>query len=140
MDPKSPQFKLIQKYWYKKLKDQDFVDIEDEDHNLKTFNMPRGGMNTKANEERCNRERTRYLANARFYTMCRQFLHTEEFLEATKKRPKHRIIWEMYSEGIFYRIIAKKVGMHVEGVRYVLRKLIPIMMEEAKKDDESNSD
>jgi len=146
MDPKKhPDFKLIQKYWYQRLKQEKFEDAEEEVDGqiyLKRWTLVR--IRNEKNEmcennRRFDREAARAKYNARFYTLCRQFLFTPEFELLVKRKPKYRMIWEMYSEGAYYEAIAEKVGMKKRGIRYVVHKLIPIMME-ASKNDESDSD
>jgi ubiquinone/menaquinone biosynthesis C-methylase UbiE len=148
MDPKKhPNFKLIQKEWYRVLKKEGFDDAEEEVKGeilLKRYTLVRIRNNkresTNQNNQRFDREAARAKYNYVFYTLCRQFLFTPELETIVKKNPKYRTIWEMYSEGVVYETIAKAVGMTARGIRAVIAKLIPIMMEAHARDDESNSD
>lgn len=148
MDPKKhPKFKQIQKYWYDRLEKDGFQDAEEEVKGeilLKRYTLVRIRNNkresTNQNNQRFDREAARAKYNYLFYTLCRQFLFMPELDVIVKKNPKYRMIWEMYGEGITYERIAQQVGMKARGIRAVIAKLVPIMMEAHARDDESNSD
>lgn len=85
------------KFWYKKLKDDGFEDIEDvERDTLKTW-----ALRTTAELLRVN-SKIVIEAKEEYYSMCRHFLADHEF-----KNKKERIIWEYHTEGISTRDIAK---------------------------------
>lgn len=141
MNSKHPKFKELQAFWYKKLKDEtDFEDIEDDEHNLKTFNRPRteGGGGDRYHREKSYRE-----TNTLYYSLCAQLMHDPRFIKATEKWPRHRKIWELHTEGLYYGEIAKRVKMNFYSVRYVItKKFKPLLMQLLKenRDDESNND
>ena len=143
MDRKTPAFKKLQKYWYKKLADSGFEDIEDTDNDtLKRFSLALARSKSSRpcpNNERYEREMTRYRANQEFYTLCRHFLHSPEFETLVAKRPKYRKAWEMYCEGTILQVIADEIKMHRCSVRYIVRKLTHAM-KKAAKNDGSHSD
>lgn len=141
MDIKSKSFQLIQKYWYKELEKSGFIDIEDvAEDTLKNFSLCLARKETPSHNTKYHANITRVQYNYLYYAMCRRFQHLPEYDHAVKNNPKHRRIWELYSEGITYPLIAKDVGMSYEGIKWVLRKLIPIMKEAHQRDAQSDND
>lgn len=106
MDRNSPQFKKLQKQWYEKLAKEGFEDIEQTDGNLKVWTSHiHRSLQSLANP-------TLREAKETYYRLASQFLH--EFVFPDQKTKK---IWQMHSDGISYRHIAKelaKSGHHAD--------------------------
>lgn len=96
-NPKSPKqsLKALQKEWYKKLKDDGFTDIENDEDHLKFYNSQFAAQFV---------ERDSYVweAKAEYYRMAEHFLHEYEFESELEK-----VIWEYHANALSYRDIAK---------------------------------
>lgn len=92
MDPKSKEFKKLQKTWYAKLKKNGFEDAETDEDHLKVWST------------RWARER--YVAEAEsraaYYELANKFLQEHKFSSNLQK-----VIWEYHSKGVSYRDISK---------------------------------
>lgn len=86
----TPEFKKLQKKWYKKLEDEDFNDVEQDEEYLKQF----------------ARIDTRYCgpieAKIEYYRLATHFLNDYKFLSRFEYT-----IWMYHTEGISARNIAK---------------------------------
>lgn len=113
---KQPDFNKLRDFWYKKLKDDGFIDIEN-------------------NEQLSNNDKFRskkflasYKEKAEYYYMSNHFLSTYEFENSID-----RIIWEYHTEGVSVRNIAKilkKLGYKKKGrgkVWQIVKRLRSIM-------------
>lgn len=97
MPPKKPKAPLteydkIRAVWYKRLEEDGFYDIEQDDNNLKVWSLS------------FVRKRPLELMESReaYYHMARKFLNDYAFADA-----KERYIWEQHAEGFGTREIAK---------------------------------
>jgi hypothetical protein len=138
MKIKSPEFQALQKYWYNKLKQKGFNDIE----NVHTDTLKTYSLSQSDNKERFKYLRSRQIYTQRFYELCNQLRYDPKYLEATKRYPKRRKIWDLYCAGDYPHIIGQKVKMSTTAIRYIIGKYIPMVIESnsAKYDDESDSD
>lgn len=138
-------FQALKKKWYQKLKESGFVDIENDEYDsLKTYTLSRSD-----NTERYKNAAFNKPFNQRYYALCRAIQHTEKFKKmceegfeygshgSIKGKESHRKIWELYSEGIPYPQIMKRLNISYECVKYVVQKFRILVKEEnAKPDDE----
>lgn len=94
--PQKPQsLKKLQAEWYKKLKNEGFVDIEQDEDTLKTWA-------SSDFTEKTRQASTLYSQRAEYYYMANHFLNKYAFED-----DKERIVWEYHSNGISIRNIAK---------------------------------
>lgn len=101
--------KELQKVWYQKLKDEGFKDIEQEGKNgflkewSRKFRIPYGSQVAKGytteDKIRDNEVKETY------YRLAGHFLYDYKFKTETLRN-----IWELHSEGVSYRNIAKILG------------------------------
>jgi len=106
MDQNSPEFKALQKKWYKKLEKSGFEDAERPDGNLKWWasRFDRKWYNPTADA-----------AKEAYYRFAGQFLHGHTFED-----PMEREIWALHSEGVSMRNIVKTLRKRYRGI-YVLK-------------------
>jgi hypothetical protein len=118
-------FKQIQDEWYKKLKDEGFVDIENSvtlaDGKKGYENTGRAGPNLK------NKTSEQFEAVLLYYQNCRSFLTCYNF-----DSDLDRTIWELYSEGVPYRDISKEliknnIKLNKDSVSKIVKRLEKIM-------------
>lgn len=135
MDRKSPQFRLVQKYWYEQLAKEGFVDIENVDTDtLKSYTLC---ANNKT--ERFVYRETRKVFIRRYYELCSQLKYDPKFIAMTENYPVRRKIWDLHCEGEYPHIIASQVNMSRRNVRHILAMYIPLVIE-SNKHDESDRD
>ena len=91
---KKSDFQKVQDEWYTKLKNDGFVDIEQDEDNLKVWSAKFKTAYQKLPKEV-------WVAKATYYQMAENFLQDYKF--ATKIE---RIIWEYHANGISFRDIA----------------------------------
>lgn len=97
----SKKFKVEQKKWYKKLKDEGFDDIEWTDHNTGY------GHDTKYIKQPAYRAGMSYNESTEvYYSQCREFV-TKAYFKANRQPVK--LTFELYSEGIGYREISQRL-------------------------------
>lgn len=87
------QFKILNDQWYKKLKNEGFEDIEESETRLHKWSPPLTRFNAEIFESK-----------QVYYQLAGQFLH-EHIFESNL----HKKVWELHSEGIEGREIAKSV-------------------------------
>lgn len=117
-------FKEIRSEWYKRLKDSGFVDIEDEDGNLKTFNIPR--LSVQAQDYAY--EKFRWVQNEHYYALCTDFMNQDVFQAFVYQRPQISLIWQAYCEGKTKEQIEKAFNMPSRYVRTTIENVRRIMM------------
>lgn len=96
MSKKKPEtYEEIRAVWYAKLEKSGFVDIEQDENDLKVWSTL------------FTRKRTKELKESReaYYYMARSFLNDYKFANNVE-----RIIWEYHTEGIGVRDIAKTLA------------------------------
>ena len=108
----SEEFKELEKVWYEKLKEEGFEDIENlsvESRTLKTWsNRFHIDKKYQADLE---------IAQQIYYEQARALIETETFYNEGWKK-----IWELHSEGMPEREIAKLVPYKKSMVHYVIHK------------------
>ena len=95
------EFKALQDKWYEKLKRNGFKDIEQgEEYGrmLLPFNSERFATNKEYNRDK-----------EQYYRLAGQFLHSYKFKNHTEMR-----IWELHSQGVSVRNIAKKMPKMID--------------------------
>jgi hypothetical protein len=122
MGKSQANFKQIQDEWYKKLKDEGFVDIENSitlaDGKKGYENSGRSGPNLK------NKTSEQFQATLLYYQNCRSFLTNHDFTCEIDK-----FIWSLYAEGEPYRKISeelknqKNIKLNKDSVRKIVKEL-----------------
>ncbi len=121
----SPHSKLrpLQKEWYAKLKEDGFVDIEEDPVNFNNAYLKHVKRKTYQNNE------TYREAIKEYYYICYQFLHEYPF-----ETEVHRAIWEAYADGATMREIANllnsdpsKKGYKKSHVHNIVKALETLM-------------
>lgn len=111
--------KVLKKIWYKKLKDSGFQDIED-------INSPRELLKTwHSNYFMRKYTPDEFEAKASYYRRCSHFLYDYSF-----DSDRERLVWELHSEGLSFRDIAKRLWryrLNKDSVNKMVSKLIEIM-------------
>jgi hypothetical protein len=127
-------FKDLQTQWYKKLEDQDFLDIE----NTKHPNRPLKEWHSfKMTAERFQIIRAK---NSEYQGQIEDFLNNPAFEEACKSMIKHgnckfkieevHLIWELHVQGETTRSIGKKLGRvksRIDGIIDGLREWMKLV-------------
>lgn len=123
MDDKKKQLKEQQDIWYKKLKDEGFEDIEQDEQSLIRWDS--------------HYFRTRYPDNTfrakeEYYRLAGSFLHSHDF-----KSEKEKQVWELHAKGlpgteIFIELRKRKVKIYKDWVYLTIRRLMEEMLEECK--------
>jgi hypothetical protein len=125
MDKSAANFKKLQDEWYKKLKDEGFVDIENSvtlaDGKKGYENTGRSGPNLK------NKTSEQFNATLLYYQNCRSFLTHYDFNCELDKN-----IWSLYTEGLSYRKINEQlknnnIKFNKDYVRKTVKRLEKIM-------------
>lgn len=125
---KSKSFSKLEKVWYKKLRKSGFVDIEYDEKNLKQFSgktsIDRDDGSSKLDGWHKMGATTSIRDHWKFnyYQRARDFLRTYEFKNKTERK-----IFEMHSEGIGIRVIAKELRTYRRKIHELLQALIKEM-------------
>jgi hypothetical protein len=124
MNPRSKEFKDLQKDWYKKLKDSGFQDIERGAGQLKTDPL----QNIKTFYDLNSFE-----SKQEYFRMAGAFLYSYKF-----KNEAEKLIWRLHSEGVSFRTIVKillEKGYKISDGAYkkYIQDLIPRLREEMRK-------
>lgn len=85
------EFDKLKDFWYQKLKESGFDDIESDEYNLKTWSSQIAAQDS-----------TYRHAKETYYYLATQFLNDYKF-----KNSYERIVWEYHSNGISIRNIVK---------------------------------
>src|SRR6266853_1718298 len=123
----SKSFKRTQRAWYKKLAKSGFVDAEQDEYYLK---QPAGKVRVAVNKVDRNENGGVTLNNAKvgtiaesnkynYYLKCRMFLQSFKFKSKFEKQ-----VFEMHTEGLGHRVIAKKLKTYRRKVQELLLVLI----------------
>lgn len=111
--------------WDEKLKRSGFVDIEDRRTGLlhawsgKYFYGTNNGFADKINVDALKRYGSLYgQSEAEYFRLAGQCLHEREF-----KSVRHRIIWQLHSEGFSYAEISKELNITLRRVRYAIERM-----------------
>src|SRR5690606_10178631 len=100
------EFVQLRDEWYEKLRESGFDDIEYSSGAIRT--------DTKLIERMSRGD-----GNAEFYRRVSCFLHEFKWASETEEH-----IWELYSEGVPYRDIAERLGVHYVAIfRFIKRVL-----------------
>lgn len=108
----TPKFREEQELWYKKLLDSGFKDIEDGENYLKTWDSFQGP----------DQKPLLNSAKADYYGQARHFLATHRF-----RFKGHKKMFEMHTEGLGYRKIAKEFGTYKNKVANIIQKYVKAM-------------
>ncbi len=110
----SDEYKRLRAEWYQKLKDLDFVDIEQDDDKLKAWHSFRWLNNhqysKKPTAKLSSLEETdkTYMRNQQathdYFYYANQFLNSHKF-----EKEIHKIIWEEHVKGLGVKLIAKQL-------------------------------
>lgn len=108
------EYELLRAVWYKKLEEDGYEDIEQDENNLKVWSSS------------FVRKRPLELMESReaYYHMARKFLNDYTFPNA-----KEKYVWEQHAEGVSSKDIAKnllsiqKVKTNRTSVRQLIRRL-----------------
>jgi len=109
---RSHEFKKLEKIWYDKLKNEGFHDIESgrEDRLLKEWS---------SNFFRNKFNQIKYESTVAYYDAARKILVSHKFKNAIQQK-----IWEMHTEGISEREIARTLKMYKKSmVHYVISQI-----------------
>lgn len=124
--------KEITKYWYEKLKEEGFEDIENNE-NLKKFSSYYYYSN----------DPVKIICNQKYYENASSFLYSDYFKSSNKrnyqfitcdwfkKKNRNNVdkkIWEMHSNGISFRKISKKIDVNLRYVFIIINEIKNIMM------------
>ena len=106
-------FESIQKFWYQKLKDSGFEDIEkiQRDHRFVLKNHHSHYLNLKYT-------RTRNQSNRFYYEISNQILNDYPF-----KCEKEKLIWEHHNDGKSIRKISKELSISCWKVFKTLKEI-----------------
>lgn len=99
------QFDALQAEWYSKLTATGFKDAEDGSDRLKAWDSYRMPKHS-------NLDVRQYFLDAT------QFMHEYSFAN-----PRERIIWQLHSEGLYLREVAKAVGSNKDTVAKVIKNI-----------------
>lgn len=126
MSQNNEDLKKLQTEWYKKIKDEGFKDIEQDEDRLKFWSS--SFFKHKAKEKPGFQE-----AKEEYYRVAGHFLHEYEFTDDREKA-----VWELHADGvIIVEIVSqlKKRGFKVYKslVQTIISKLAKIMCANAKK-------
>ncbi len=102
MNFKSTEFKKLQKKWYKKLQETGFVDIEQNEYELKNSTT---GIPFTAEE------------TVKYYTLASAYLQSTDFESLTEK-----LIWFLHSEGETGRTIGAALSRSASYVSKIINK------------------
>lgn len=94
------EFKELQKNWYKKLKEEGFVDIEKEKHGFKSYIYANGAGLVEGKKNQYSA--TYRNSKIEYYRAAEHFLNEYKF-----KSNLDKVIWEYHSNGISTREISK---------------------------------
>lgn len=103
--------RALQKKWYKKLRDEGFVDIEHPIHQHTESRYSTWYIPIKYAPETIE-------ATQRYYELAGQLLFEYKF-----KTPKDKKIWALHSAGISYKDISVELDVSVRKVQYLVEKL-----------------
>lgn len=107
------EFLKLQSKWYQKLKEAGFEDIETLKDNGEFGDLLLGRIKTTP-----ARPEIVITAMYQFYVLARSFLHVHDF-----KTYRHRLAWEMFSEGHSMSEIGQRLGINKSNVQ---RMIAPI--------------
>lgn len=132
------QYSKLQKKWYKKLKEDGFKDIEQDEYNLRRwsneFVRPDHNLDTgkdyNVQPKKVRNKKAEFEGKQDYYYYAEHFLNSHKF-----KSERERIIWEYHVYGISARETArllKKVNIRIRKswVSYILNELKKIMKEQ----------
>lgn len=114
--------KQLTRVWDEKLKKSGFVDIENRSTGLlntwsgKFFYGTNNSFADKINVDALKRYGSLYRqSEAEYFRLAGQCLHDKEF-----KSVRHRLIWQLHSEGLSYTEISKELNITARKVRYAI--------------------
>ena len=118
---KTTKFQQLRLKWYKKLAREGFVDIEQDEHNLKAWES------TLAKYRYTSK---RFTSTEKYYQLAGQFLNSYKF-----ETKKDRRVWELHSGGLSERKLAKKMRVSYGGnINTVIKRLRKIMLTQYNDD------
>jgi len=120
--------KALQKIWYKKLKDDGFVDIEEFHENPFLKNSESTYFFRRYTPEE-------YAEKEEYYSCARRFLYRYSF-----ETKLDREVWHLHSEGIGYREIAdrlrsRRFKCNKDSVNKIVVRLVEIMKTTSDADE-----
>jgi len=121
---KTAKFKQLQAKWYKKLEKSGFEDAEQDELYLKQYSAPVSSSIEVEHPGILDDLRDDLLSDAKqeYYRWCRHMLNDWQFRSKTEHR-----MFEMHSEVIGIRVIAKKLRTYKNKVHKELTALIQRM-------------
>jgi len=114
LNKKDPHFKKLQAVWYGKLKEEGFVDIED--NSLSDVPLKQWSFNFF----RMNYVPEKYEALKSYYDRANLILRTFNF-----QNEGYRQVWELHCQGFSERDIAKKISIYKKSaVHKIIAKIL----------------
>lgn len=108
--------KHLRDYWYGKLKEAGFKDIED-------VNSPREFLVDWHSQHFVIKYTSQeFFEKQRYFQMTREFLQTYKF-----KNKREKIIWSLHTEGKSLREISQFVALKKDRINQIINELIEIM-------------
>jgi hypothetical protein len=125
------KFKELQRKWYKKLLNDGFVDIENENHQLRDFETQKYSKNIFNGLPFADWIRMK-LAKMEYYTLARQFIYIHKFPSVKIKK-----IWSMHAEGLSCRQIEDITGLNYKEVWKITHSIALKMLKERLNENDS---
>lgn len=132
----------LQKLWYSKLKADGFEDIEQENGMLKEWSSKFYTSQFKeTNGTKAEDKIPINYAKAEYYRLAEHFLNSHKF-----KNRLESLIWNLHSQGMSFREIAKKLKnstnslrLNKDNINTVIKTLAKTMMSQIKRDNDDNN-
>lgn len=129
-------FKEEKAFWYKRLEESGFEDIETEDGELKEFEAVKAAglkhqhlYDQLRSQTQDEQRQTAIEATTRYYQLASQFLHSYQFI-----RHLDKLVWELHSEGasrrMISRVLTKQLRRNIPEwrIRTILDRLQNLML------------
>lgn len=119
------EFKDLKDKWYKKLEKSGFVDLEQNEDQLKQWEA--GAFGNRYSVET-------FSSNQKYFELAGQFFFDNKFVSKLEKK-----VWELHSKGITLYAIADKVKVIKKSkVHMIIQKLSKEMLTKYGSNDEQN--
>lgn len=134
MNHNSKQFKKLQDKWYKKLAEEGFEDIEQDEFYLKRASNLHFLLRSQNKNLDFEDVILRVTHREQYFRLAEHFLYEHKFVDALD-----RIIWEEHANGISHRTTVenlKKSGVKISRTTVLSRinKLKKVMLDKYKED------
>lgn len=115
-------FKALQEKWYKKLKDEGFKDVEQDENHLKEWDS----------HAFVSRYSSKLFASKQtYFELAGQFVYTYKF-----KTPREKLIWELHAEGKTITQISTELKRrryktyNRSGVHIIIQSIAKVMLKQ----------